>query len=159
MEKFADWQRTILMRFSVEVMLVKSIIIFVSKHIPKLHVDAVFSNCPVIMSLNCMKIYSNIPSLVYWLCCRSWWWWLQVTYAYPCTEFKTMDRVTGGGVLQLALAGAGVLLLYRILARLRPGVSLQDAVVVITGASSGLGKGQPLFFTCSSAFVLYLTLN
>lgn len=65
-----------------------------------------------------------------------------------------MDRVTGGGVLQLALAGAGVFLLYRILVRLRPGVSLQDAVVVITGASSGLGKGQPLF-TCSSAYVLY----
>lgn len=53
-------------------------------------------------------------------------------------------------MLQLALAGAGVLLLYRILVRLRPGVSLQDAVVVITGASSGLGKGQPLFI-CSSA--------
>lgn len=65
-----------------------------------------------------------------------------------------MDRVTGGGVLQLALAGAGVLLLYRILVRLRPGVSLQDAVVVITGASSGLGKGQSLF-TCSLAYVLY----
>lgn len=47
----------------------------------------------------------------------------------------------GGGVLQLVLACAGVLLLYRILARLRPGAALQDAVVVITGASSGLGKG------------------
>lgn len=56
-----------------------------------------------------------------------------------------MDRITGGGALQLALAGAGVLLLYRILVRLRPGASLQDVIVVVTGASSGLGKGQPLF--------------
>lgn len=57
----------------------------------------------------------------------------------------------GGGVLQLALASAGVLLLYRILVRLRPRAALQDAVVVITGASSGLGKGQPanLFFLFS----------
>lgn len=53
------------MTFSVEVMPVKSILIFVSKHIPKLHVDAVFSNCPVIMPLNCINIYSNIPHLVY----------------------------------------------------------------------------------------------
>lgn len=62
-------------------------------------------------------------------------------------------------MLQLALAGAGVLLLYRILARLRPGVSLQDAVVVITGASSGLGKGQPLFLLALQLIVLYLTLT
>ena len=50
----------------------------------------------------------------------------------------------GGGVLQLVLASAGMLLLYRILVRLRRGAVLQDAVVVITGASSGLGKGRPL---------------
>lgn len=54
-----------------------------------------------------------------------------------------MERVTGGGVLQLLLASAGALLLYRLLVRLRPGAALQDAVVVITGASSGLGKGTP----------------
>lgn len=66
-----------------------------------------------------------------------------------------MDRVTGGGVLQLALAGAGVLLLYRILGRLRPGVSLQDAVVVITGASSGLGKEcARIFHTAGARLVL-----
>ncbi|KAE8283052.1 Dehydrogenase/reductase SDR family member 7B [Larimichthys crocea] len=51
-----------------------------------------------------------------------------------------MERLMGGGVLQLLLASAGVLLLYRILVRLRPGAPLKDAVVVITGASSGLGK-------------------
>ena len=65
-----------------------------------------------------------------------------------------MERVMGGGVLQLVLACAGVLLLYRILARLRPGAALQDAVVVITGASSGLGKGwrSADFFFCSLQF-------
>lgn len=66
-----------------------------------------------------------------------------------------MERVTGGGALQLALAGAGVFLLYRILVRLRPGAALQDAVVVITGASSGLGKGNlPAHVTFSSAYML-----
>lgn len=62
-----------------------------------------------------------------------------------------MERVTGGGALQLLLASAGVLLLYRLLVRLRPGATLQDAVVIITGASSGLGKGTPTaLFICSS---------
>lgn len=46
----------------------------------------------------------------------------------------------GGGVFPLVLSSVGVLLLYRWLVRLRRGVSVQDAVVVITGASSGLGK-------------------
>lgn len=66
-----------------------------------------------------------------------------------------MERVTGGGVLPLVLASAGALLLYRILVRLRPGALLQDAVVVITGASSGLGKGRPpvhLIFSSAYAF-------
>ncbi|XP_061702163.1 dehydrogenase/reductase SDR family member 7B isoform X2 [Syngnathoides biaculeatus] len=52
-----------------------------------------------------------------------------------------MERVTGGGTLPaLLLASVGVLLLYRVLGRLRAGASLRDAVVVITGATSGLGK-------------------
>lgn len=65
-----------------------------------------------------------------------------------------MERLMGGGVLQLLLASAGVLLLYRMLVRLRPGAPLKDAVVVITGASSGLGKGQHLarFFFSVDAF-------
>lgn len=57
-----------------------------------------------------------------------------------------MERFTGGGILQLLLASAGAVLLYRLLLRLRPGAPLQDAVVVITGASSGLGK------ECARAF-------
>ncbi|XP_061896304.1 dehydrogenase/reductase SDR family member 7B-like, partial [Entelurus aequoreus] len=52
-----------------------------------------------------------------------------------------MERLPGGGTLPaLILASVGVLLLYRVLRRLRAGASLQDAVVVITGASSGLGR-------------------
>lgn len=86
-------------------------------------------------------------------CCRSGWLWLPVHW------ISTMDRVTGGGALQLALAGAGVLLLYRILVRLRPGASLQDAVVVITGASSGLGKGQPLFYLLFSLCVVSILIG
>lgn len=52
-----------------------------------------------------------------------------------------MERVLGGGMLPLVLGSLGVLLLYRALLRLRRGAAIQDAVVVITGASSGLGKG------------------
>ena len=68
-----------------------------------------------------------------------------------------MERVTGGGMLPLALASVGVLLLYRILSRLRPGAALQDAVVVITGASSGLGKGSsPTRLLLTSASRVYV---
>ncbi|XP_035036211.1 dehydrogenase/reductase SDR family member 7B [Hippoglossus stenolepis] len=62
-----------------------------------------------------------------------------------------MERVTGGGMLPLALASVGVWLLYRILSRLRPGAALQDAVVVITGASSGLGKECARVFHAAGA--------
>lgn len=53
------------------------------------------------------------------------------------------QRVMGGATLPLVLTTLGVLLLYRILTRLRSNGSVQGLVVVITGASSGLGKGQP----------------
>ncbi|XP_040047054.2 dehydrogenase/reductase SDR family member 7B [Gasterosteus aculeatus] len=62
-----------------------------------------------------------------------------------------MERVVGGGVLPLLLVSAGILLLYRILVRLRPGAALQDAVVVITGASSGLGKECARVFHAAGA--------
>lgn len=66
-----------------------------------------------------------------------------------------MERVLGGGVLPLALGSVGVLLLYRILLRLRQGASVQDAVVVITGASSGLGKEcARVFHTAGARLVL-----
>ncbi|KAK2894052.1 dehydrogenase/reductase SDR family member 7B [Channa argus] len=62
-----------------------------------------------------------------------------------------MDRVMGGGILPLVLASAGVLLLYSILRRLGPAASLQDAVVVITGASSGLGRECAQVFHAAGA--------
>lgn len=62
-----------------------------------------------------------------------------------------MERVVGGGVLPLLLVSAGILLLYRILVRLRPGAALQDAVVVITGSSSGLGKECARVFHAAGA--------
>ncbi|XP_058508747.1 dehydrogenase/reductase SDR family member 7B [Solea solea] len=61
-----------------------------------------------------------------------------------------MERVMGGGLLPLVLAGA-VLLLYRVLVRLRPGAALQDAVVVITGSTSGLGKECARVFHAAGA--------
>ncbi|XP_026181354.1 dehydrogenase/reductase SDR family member 7B [Mastacembelus armatus] len=57
-----------------------------------------------------------------------------------------MERVLGAGMVPLILATMGVFMLYRILVRLRPGATLQDSVVVITGASSGLGR------ECARAF-------
>lgn len=62
-----------------------------------------------------------------------------------------MERVMGGSTLSLMLGGLGVLLLYRMLLRLRPGARVQDAVVVITGASSGLGKECARVFHAAGA--------
>lgn len=62
-----------------------------------------------------------------------------------------MERVMGGGMLPVVLTSLGVVLLYRILVRLRKGASVQDAVVVITGASSGLGKECARVFHAAGA--------
>uniref|UniRef100_A0A3P8P1L9 Dehydrogenase/reductase SDR family member 7B n=1 Tax=Astatotilapia calliptera TaxID=8154 RepID=A0A3P8P1L9_ASTCA len=62
-----------------------------------------------------------------------------------------MERVMGGGMLPVVLTGLGVVLLYRILVRLRKGASVQGAVVVITGASSGLGKECARVFHAAGA--------
>lgn len=72
--------------------------------------------------------------------------WLSSVLSTAVWKVPTMERVTAGGALQLFLASAGAVLLYRVLLRLRPGAALQDAVVVITGASSGLGKGGGDYF-------------
>ncbi|KPP67398.1 dehydrogenase/reductase SDR family member 7B-like [Scleropages formosus] len=45
-----------------------------------------------------------------------------------------------GGVTPLVLGGLGVLMLYQLLRRMWKRASVRDTVVVITGASSGLGK-------------------
>ncbi|KAM4634941.1 dehydrogenase/reductase SDR family member 7B [Polymixia lowei] len=62
-----------------------------------------------------------------------------------------MERVMGGGLLPLVLGSLGVLLLYRMLLRLRSGAAVEDAVVVITGASSGLGKECARLFHAAGA--------
>lgn len=62
-----------------------------------------------------------------------------------------MDRVMGGGTLPLVLSSVGILLLFRLLACLRRGTSVQGAVVVITGASSGLGKECARVFHAAGA--------
>uniref|UniRef100_A0AAY5L6V8 Dehydrogenase/reductase SDR family member 7B n=1 Tax=Esox lucius TaxID=8010 RepID=A0AAY5L6V8_ESOLU len=51
----------------------------------------------------------------------------------------SMERVMGG-VVPLVLGGLGLVLLYRLIQRVKQGAVIQDAVVVITGASSGLGR-------------------
>ncbi|XP_005807057.1 dehydrogenase/reductase SDR family member 7B [Xiphophorus maculatus] len=61
----------------------------------------------------------------------------------------------GGAVLPLVIASVGVLLLLQLLLRLRRGASVQGAVVVITGASSGLGREcARVFHTAGARLVL-----
>ncbi|XP_023121134.1 dehydrogenase/reductase SDR family member 7B [Amphiprion ocellaris] len=62
-----------------------------------------------------------------------------------------MERFMGGGMLPLVLTSVGVLLLYRILVHFRKGAHVQGAVVVITGASSGLGKECARVFHAAGA--------
>ncbi|XP_061075912.1 dehydrogenase/reductase SDR family member 7B-like [Conger conger] len=54
-------------------------------------------------------------------------------------------------VIPFALGGAGVLLLYQLPQRVRQRAYIQDAVVVITGASSGLGKECARVFHAAGA--------
>ncbi|XP_014047709.2 dehydrogenase/reductase SDR family member 7B isoform X1 [Salmo salar] len=61
-----------------------------------------------------------------------------------------MERVMGGGV-PLVLGGLGLVLLYRLLQRLQQGTTIQDTVVVITGASSGLGRECARVFHAAKA--------
>lgn len=52
-----------------------------------------------------------------------------------------MERVLSSGVGTLAVGTVGLLILLKVIQRLRDKQNVQDKVVVITGASSGLGKG------------------
>lgn len=56
------------------------------------------------------------------------------------SKYWGMDKMLGS-MASVLLVGLGGLVLYRLLQRLRLKACMQDAVVVITGASSGLGKG------------------
>lgn len=66
----------------------------------------------------------------------------ELIYAYLCICIqRQMERVLGLGVGPLAAGTVGLLILLKVIQRLRHKQNLQDKVVVITGASSGLGKG------------------
>lgn len=49
--------------------------------------------------------------------------------------------LTSSIIVPLLFGGLGVFALFRLLQRMRVRAYLKDAVVVITGATSGLGKG------------------
>ncbi|PWA33203.1 hypothetical protein CCH79_00013583 [Gambusia affinis] len=57
----------------------------------------------------------------------------------------------GGAVLPLVIGSVGVLLLFQILLHLRRGASVQGVVVVITGASSGIGRECARVFHAAGA--------
>lgn len=54
---------------------------------------------------------------------------------------RHMERVVGG-LGPLVLGSVGLWVMYYVMQRLRSKNRVQDSVVVITGASSGLGKGE-----------------
>ncbi|XP_053326669.1 dehydrogenase/reductase SDR family member 7B isoform X2 [Spea bombifrons] len=69
-------------------------------------------------------------------------------------QWKQMD-LTSWVIIPLLLGSAGVYGLYRVLQRLRSNAYIQDAVVVITGATSGLGKEcAKVFYAAGSRLVL-----
>ncbi|KAM4698211.1 dehydrogenase/reductase SDR family member 7B isoform 2-T3 [Rhinophrynus dorsalis] len=63
--------------------------------------------------------------------------------------------LTSWVILPLLLGSIGVYSLYKLLQRLRSGAYIQDAVVVITGATSGLGKEcAKVFYAAGAQLVL-----
>ncbi|XP_063286319.1 dehydrogenase/reductase SDR family member 7B isoform X1 [Pelobates fuscus] len=66
-----------------------------------------------------------------------------------------MSFLTSWAIIPLLLGSVGVYSLYRLLRRLRSRAYIQDAVVVITGATSGLGKEcAKVFYAAGSQLVL-----
>lgn len=53
-----------------------------------------------------------------------------------------MDFITSTAILPLLFGCVGIFSLLKLLQRMRMRAYLQDAVVVITGATSGLGRGE-----------------
>ncbi|KAK1799329.1 hypothetical protein P4O66_007566, partial [Electrophorus voltai] len=74
-------------------------------------------------------------------------------------SFSQMERSLGVGVGALALGTAGLLLLLKIIQRARGRQNLQDKVVVITGASSGLGKECAHVFHAAGARLILCGRN
>lgn len=55
---------------------------------------------------------------------------------------RAMDLVTQTTILPLLFGCLGIFSLFRLLQRTRSKAYLRNAVVVVTGATSGLGKGK-----------------
>ncbi|OCT63976.1 dehydrogenase/reductase SDR family member 7B isoform X1 [Xenopus laevis] len=77
-----------------------------------------------------------------------------VPFRRRADRVKPMD-LTSWAIFPLLLASIGVYGLYKLLQKLRSGAYLQAAVVVITGATSGLGKEcAKVFYAAGSHLVL-----
>ncbi|XP_067859008.1 dehydrogenase/reductase SDR family member 7B isoform X2 [Heptranchias perlo] len=63
----------------------------------------------------------------------------------------TLMEITSSNILPLLLGSVGLVVLYRLLQSMRERAYIQDAVVVITGASSGLGKECARVFHAAGA--------
>ncbi|XP_023674955.1 dehydrogenase/reductase SDR family member 7B isoform X1 [Paramormyrops kingsleyae] len=74
------------------------------------------------------------------------------------SKYWGMDKMFGS-MASVLLVGLGGLVLYRLLQRLRQKACLQDAVVVITGASSGLGKECARVFHAAGAKLILCGRN
>lgn len=55
---------------------------------------------------------------------------------------QVMDMATQTTILPLLFGCLGVFSLFRLLQRIRSKAYLRNAVVVVTGATSGLGRGE-----------------
>ncbi|KAM9694685.1 dehydrogenase/reductase SDR family member 7B isoform 3-T4 [Trichechus inunguis] len=64
---------------------------------------------------------------------------------------KVMDLITSMAILPLLFGCVGIFSLFKLLQRMRMKAYLQDAVVVITGATSGLGKECAKVFHAAGA--------
>lgn len=69
---------------------------------------------------------------------------------------RAMDFVTSTAILSLLCGCVGIFSLFKLLQCLRVKAHLQDAVVVITGATSGLGRGGSRGQCCQAWKVAWL---
>lgn len=68
-----------------------------------------------------------------------------------------MDLVTQTAILPLLFGCLGIFSLFRVLQRIRSRTYLRNAVVVVTGATSGLGRGKSVIPGLESAGFLGIT--
>ncbi|XP_078414725.1 dehydrogenase/reductase SDR family member 7B isoform X3 [Cetorhinus maximus] len=71
----------------------------------------------------------------------------------------TLMEITSSNVLPLLLGSVGLFILFRLLQSMKERAVIQDAVVVITGASSGLGKECARVFHAAGARLILCGRN